>query len=422
GFFRRFGTPTLGFAIIFIPVFVWICSKKINGRQIAITLPALFLLSLLFISNDAVKGIILYSSEIEDVSRTMTLSENEEDRENIVIEEGDRRSTFLLVYDSLADLKTFEALGVDISPLEKILKKYNFKIYQNTYSLGHFSIQSMSQTFDFAVHKDEDGPLNTMRIFSKKLTDLIAGKGRAFRIFSQNGYKTCDIQHGSMTKGASFTDVSFPHPAKKYTKVLDPLAALIKGIFFGEFRFDAAGFRIYTDDDMRDFLHSQVPLQEGPWFTAIHVNFPSHAQISGKLLPNETELFIERYNASLPKIEEDINVILSKDPSAIIIIMGDHGPHLTGDGLMLADYPPEEITELMIRDRFGALVAIRWPDGERASKYDANLLINQDVFPVIFAYLTDSPYPLSLMIQDKKVVFKERVFIDNGVFIEQHAE
>jgi hypothetical protein len=103
--------------------------------------------------------------------------------------------------------------------------------------------------------------------------------------------------------------------------------------------------------------------------------------------------------------------------------MGDHGPFLTGGGFdgfnPLANYSPAEITELMIRDRFGTLVAIRWPDPERASKYDANMLVNQDIFPVVFAYLADSEKPLGMMVKEKKVVMKDWVFIDNGVFIKQ---
>jgi hypothetical protein len=71
----------------------------------------------------------------------------------------------------------------------------------------------------------------------------------------------------------------------------------------------------------------------------------------------------------------------------------------------------------MIRDRFGTLVAIRWPDPERAAKYDKDLLVNQDIFPVVFSYLTDSPEPLKLMIKNKKAALKNHVFIDNGVFI-----
>jgi hypothetical protein len=116
-------------------------------------------------------------------------------------------------------------------------------------------------------------------------------------------------------------------------------------------------------------------------------------------------------------MQMDITTIRQKNPDAIIIVLGDHGPYLTGDGLHLTGYAPEDITELMIRDRFGTLIAIHWPDPERAAKYDKDLLVNQDIFPVVFAYLADSYEPLKLMIENKKAIYKDHVFIDNGVFI-----
>ncbi|MDR2176192.1 MAG: hypothetical protein LBO82_09705, partial [Synergistaceae bacterium] len=53
---------------------------------------------------------------------------------------------------------------------------------------------------------------------------------------------------------------------------------------------------------------------------------------------------------------------------------------------------------------------------ERAAKYDKDLLVNQDIFPVVFAYLADSLEPLKLMIKEKKAIFKGHAFLDNGVF------
>jgi hypothetical protein len=180
-----------------------------------------------------------------------------------------------------------------------------------------------------------------------------------------------------------------------------------------------------SDESFHEFLRGNAVTKEGPWFTAVHYGYPGHSPISGVLRPNETELFAERYVKALEEMGKDIEAILTNKPSAIIIMIGDHGPHLTGDGFSitpLANYSLDEITELMIRDRFSTLVAIRWPNSERASKYDANLLVNQDIFPVVFAYLADSETPLGLMVKEKKSVIEERVFIDNGVFIEQHEQ
>ena len=114
-------------------------------------------------------------------------------------------------------------------------------------------------------------------------------------------------------------------------------------------------------------------------------------------------------------LEKKLALIRKYDPNSIVVIQGDHGPHLRGDCAKLKGYEPDEITELLMRDRFGTLVAIHWPDKNKAEKYDQKLLINQNIFPVIFSYLYDSPKPLSLQLKPI-VKFKGRM-IKNGKFI-----
>jgi hypothetical protein len=419
GFFKRLGTPALVMAMTFLPAVAWATSRKRSGRNAAIVFAIFALFPLIgILRGEAAK---LMSDLIEARSPAPTVSGSGEAREfpQVRIEEGDRASVFMLVYDSLPDMKTLEDLRVDPEPLAKLLSGYGFKIYPNTYSVGHHSLQSMGNTYDIAAHDyqiDIEGVTTGHWSDMEELRDLCAGNSKAFRIFSENSYGTCNIQSDYMTQGKSYADDHFPR--LDYNRsIIDSMAILLKGIFFGEFKFDAEGFRSFEDDDFHYFFRETAVLKEGPWFTAMHVDMPGHAQISGKLLPNETELFINRYKKTLPDIRGDIEAILENKPSSIIIVMGDHGPHLTGDGRVLVNYLPEDITELMIRDRFGTLVAIRWPDPERADKYDDDLIMNQDIFPVVFAYLADSDEPLRLMVKEKKAILKNHVFIDNGLFI-----
>jgi hypothetical protein len=61
------------------------------------------------------------------------------------------------------------------------------------------------------------------------------------------------------------------------------------------------------------------------------------------------------------------------------------------------------MNETVFRDRWGAILAIRWPDPERASKYDRGLRVRQNIFPTLFAYLYDSEVPLSLRVAGRVV-------------------
>ncbi len=40
------------------------------------------------------------------------------------------------------------------------------------------------------------------------------------------------------------------------------------------------------------------------------------------------------------------------------------------------------------------MVAIKWPDAEKAARYDSLLVTNQDIIPIVFSYLSESETPL----------------------------
>lgn len=86
-------------------------------------------------------------------------------------------------------------------------------------------------------------------------------------------------------------------------------------------------------------------------------------------------------------MKQDLDAITQNDLGAIIVVAGDHGPYLTKNctDTASAGYDISTISRLDIQDRFGSLLAIRWPS-EDYSKYD-HITVLQDVFPAIFAYL-----------------------------------
>jgi hypothetical protein len=67
------------------------------------------------------------------------------------------------------------------------------------------------------------------------------------------------------------------------------------------------------------------------------------------------------------------------------------------------------------------MVAIRWPDKDKAARSDASLITNQDVFPIVFAYLMDDPFPLSLCPTDTFYGFKtpgrSAIGFDKGILL-----
>ena len=103
----------------------------------------------------------------------------------------------------------------------------------------------------------------------------------------------------------------------------------------------------------------------------------------------------------------DIEAILGSNRDAIIIINGDHGPYLTKNCTLLKQqqYPPETIDRLDIQDRFGAFLAVRWPDS-RYEPYD-DITVLQHLFPAVFSYLAEDSTILGTK-SDTAILGRER--------------
>jgi len=113
---------------------------------------------------------------------------------------------------------------------------------------------------------------------------------------------------------------------------------------------------------------------------------PGHSQNSGQCRDNETAIHAKRVRIANKEMKEDVETIIKNDPNAIIIVNGDHGPKLTGNCTRLDNFmKKDEVSRLDIQDRFGAFLAIRWPN--TFTVYDKNLTVLQDIFPAIFATL-----------------------------------
>jgi hypothetical protein len=100
-------------------------------------------------------------------------------------------------------------------------------------------------------------------------------------------------------------------------------------------------------------------------------------------------LFEQRLEIANDEMIQDLRLIQENAREAIVIVASDHGPFLTGDCLYLADRTLDEVSAQDLADRYGALLAVRWPE---SSRYDyAPPAVLQDLFFSVFAYLLDAP-------------------------------
>lgn len=335
--------------------------------------------------------------------------------DNIVFK--DSSSVYLLVYDGSPNERTYDILGLDKTRIKNIFKKFDLKWYKDTYTLGEGTLKSMSSMLNISNAK------YARDISDYQARQIYAGNSNVNRVFNRNNYSTYKLLNDGVTGDISDSiknrvDEFYPPRESMVNSNLDFLVVLLRGVFQGELKFDTYGINqsVINVSDYQEKKKSITMLSNERKFVVNHLNYPSHTPNSGRLTKKDTINWLERLEISYDLIEEDFSNILNNDSNSIIIAIGDHGGYLTGDGFRLKKWAKEDITEDLIWDRIGTMIAIYWPDKEKAAKYDKNLVTNADVFPVVFSYLTDDSQYLKLrperIFEGFKIKFKEGNLIE----------
>jgi hypothetical protein len=280
---------------------------------------------------------------------------------------------YLLVYDAYVINETMLQYGIDNSAQEDHLKALGFELYPHTYTVGSCSISTMSRT------------LNASTEFYGDMRKGVSGDGIVQNLLKSFGYETYGMFWSAYFLqgiGSSY-DFSFPTDSPETSSSHE---LVTKAIFMGQFAFAIEFNTISHERFVKRKISTFESVPSGPRFVYMHVFLPGHSQNSGACLPDETALFEERLVQANYEMKQDIETITQKDPSAIIVVAGDHGPYLTKNCYATGgQYGISEISRLDIQDRFGTFLAIKWPN-EDFSQYD-DITVVQDIFPAIFAYL-----------------------------------
>ena len=132
---------------------------------------------------------------------------------------------FFLIYESYVPNETLLAHEFDNQDQENFLLESGFKIYPDIYSVGAFTIESLSRLFNTSPDLYSDRRLG------------IAGNGVVQNLFKNMGYKT----HGYVASTWIFRgygskyDLSYPNTKENN---MDSDELLISAILVGEFRSD----------------------------------------------------------------------------------------------------------------------------------------------------------------------------------------
>jgi hypothetical protein len=273
------------------------------------------------------------------------------------------------------------AYGIDNRSHEQYLENLDFQIYPRTYSVGAYSINTISRVLNASV--DYYG--NTRK--------GVSGDGIVQNLLKGFGYKT----YGVFESDYFFWGIapSYDYSVPGYISSED---VLLKAIFIGEFRFNVNFENVSREQFIEEKINLFSEESEDPRFIYAHTLLPAHSQNSGSCLPNEVQLFKEKLLRGNLEMRQDVEMIIENDPDAVVIVAGDHGPYLTKNCIETSDsYDISEISRLDIQDRFGTFLAIRWPT-EDFDEYD-DITVLQDVFPAIFAYLFQDPRLLEAKVE-----------------------
>jgi len=274
---------------------------------------------------------------------------------------------YLLLYDAYAPEETMAAYGIDNTAQWQFLEQNGFVMYPGVYSAAAATLDSMGRVFEMDAMDPQ--------------RKALAGDGAVQHLLRQMGYKICGVFSNSYAFWGLESSYDYSFPAQK------PMyGVLLSAILVGEFRFDI-GFEKVSGAVFWDAKQNVLTMAEaGPVFAYIYLDVPGHSQNSGVCLPDEVEQYQKRLQLANRRMRRDVEEIVRRDASAIIVVAGDHGPYLTKNCTTTANvYDLSEITRLDIQDRFGTFLAIRWPTDDYVS-YD-RITILQDLFPAIFAYL-----------------------------------
>ncbi len=275
---------------------------------------------------------------------------------------------YLLIYDGYAAPKSLREYGCNDGWEAGYLGSRGFRIYENAYSLFLSTRRSMGSLMNLGGAPSSAG---------------IGGDNRSIRFFREHGYEVNLVLNSYILQGSNrmAADFVFPPWAPRSS-----LGLLYRSIAGGEFKSEI----VFQDFEWEEWLATKRRVLSGrsgrPRMLYAHSRFPNHSQNSGACLPDETERYLARLEVARKEIEGDIAAIDASGREAIVIVAGDHGPYLTGDCHNMTNTQPDDLTATHLRDRYGTLLAIRWPHSNTRTD---RIEVIQEVFLAVAASLLD---------------------------------
>lgn len=273
-------------------------------------------------------------------------------------------------YASISELKKGH-YKIDNSEFNNFLKNNNFSTYPDFRSNYPSTLSSNTAVFEMKHHYFNE---ENSQDIGLRPREILVSDNTVLNVFKNNGYKTHLIVHSPYFL-INRRDINYDYCNFSFNDI--PMLSTGLG-----------NLRNVTED----FKNSFPIDSNSPHFFFIEFLYPAHipnTKAKSKGIEEEKELWTRRMiNQSNPIIEELITQIKQNDPSALILLLSDHG------GYIGYEYTHQIYTKTQDRDNlysaFGNLCAIKWPNNEMPN-FNYSLKTSVNTFRYLFSYLSENP-------------------------------
>jgi len=355
-------------------------------------------------------------------SKSVAIPQIELPQDLAELELKDSSSIYLFMHDAFPHKDYAKHLNMpNFDEFTEVLEKNGFKIY-DVYSLGDQTLQTMYSVFQMktdVLSMSENGVPTTYALGVggapfEYFRYFLNGNNITNLLLKNKGYKT---GVANIANRWFFQKSSTAYDFWATDKIANNL--LLRAIFMrGKLNSMLVGDSIDLNLELAKFAAEKKNKDKiFAWATA----GPGHS--SGILNSGEAELrkWLPAYKQAIHEMEIEMDSIVKNNPNAIIVFMSDHGPYIMDVQRIPKNYNLNKVDYMKFRDIFGAFMAVRFPDKEKAAKYDSDFNVTQDLFPIVFAYLFDSEVPLKYKVKSTEVQLGPHKF-DKGVFYKDFYE
>jgi hypothetical protein len=317
---------------------------------------------------------------------------------------------YFILTDGYGSFGYMDANGIEIARFKSFLSNRGFRLYQEAFSNYHSTSESLPAILNMDHHYYALNHNPKSSEVRKTGRIIIGGENNLVGLLRRNSYEVqyihnwpilllqgCSADHcyGDMPFAGAKLVLSDLLPLERAPGLLDQVWASFMQEPKGEEDYwverstplPQFGVRHSLDSSRREVIRLiEDNNSESPIFQYIHLFAPTHAPDSQVGICDEAEqiaYYSERITEVNRHLQDLVGDIISRDPSAVIVVTGDHGPYIADQCSRWTDLDTLD----GYRDRMGVIMAIRWPE-TYDGRYDERITTTINVFKYVLAALT----------------------------------